>query len=138
MKIKRILILQLVVLLLTSVGCEKKPNRVTRPKQTEAERRKIHTAMAKLEKARPQYVEEARERAANTPLKVLCPECKVNDLNVYFILPPLPTDTRHINITDDGLGVLDPLIGCDVYAGCVCGHVAYFTIHGGSDKSGGN
>ena len=130
MKRKRILILQLVVLLLTSVGCEKKPNRVTRHKQTEAERRKIHTDMAALEKARPQYVKEARERAANTSLKVLCPACKENDLDIFFILPPLPTDTRHININTDGIGILDSLIGCDVYAACVCGHVAYFTIQG--------
>ena len=134
MKRKRILIIPLVVLLLTSIGCETKQNRGTQQKQTEAERRKIHTAMAELEKARPQYVKEARARAANTPLKVICPECKVNDLDIYYILPPLPTDTRHINITDDGVGVLDPLIGCDIYAACVCGHVAYFTIQGATDQ----
>ena len=129
MKRKRVVIIPLVVLLLTGMGCETKHNRDPRRKQTEADRQKIHTAMAELEKARPQYVKEARSRAANTPLKVICPACEDNDLDIYFILPPLPTDPRHININADGIGVLDPLIGCDVYAGCVCGHVAYFTIH---------
>ena len=66
MKIKRVVIIPLVVLLQTYVGCETKHNRVPRRKQTEADRQKIRAAMADLEQAHPQYVKEAR--AQQTPL----------------------------------------------------------------------
>lgn len=98
--------------------------------QPAAEQDTVRNAFAELERERPDYVQEGKDRAKQRKAEgweMACPACDT-DLEILCILPPLPGEARHINIGEDGHAETTP-IGEDFIVNCPgCGNYAWVNI----------